>query len=179
MRGLFCWFVGIKGSYVISPFWSLEWGIAWEAQQGSTLSPTGASATCFLYGGADETDDSDLSWRKRGQRRDQPPCRGRAPWSRSSPPGSLSFRWLWPSSVWSVTSIARYPDAILRAKRKMIAARRETPRNLGRIFLLCSNLWWKKPSRNLCWKLDFNCESFLYPGSSEDQIWNLSNFVKI
>ena len=34
---------GIKGSYVISPFWSLEWGIAWEAQQGSTLSPTGAS----------------------------------------------------------------------------------------------------------------------------------------
>ena len=41
---------GINGSYVISPFWSgLEWGIACEAQQGSTLSPTGASAKGLHY----------------------------------------------------------------------------------------------------------------------------------
>ena len=34
---------GIMDSYVISPLWSLGGGIACDAQQGSTLSPTGAS----------------------------------------------------------------------------------------------------------------------------------------
>ena len=51
---------GIKGSYVISPFWSLEWGSAWEAQQGSTLSPTGASAKGFQIMVDDDNSDDYL-----------------------------------------------------------------------------------------------------------------------
>ena len=148
---------GIKGSYVISPFWSLEWGIAWEAQQGSTLSPTGASAKGLPHmGDADKCHSlwwqkrmiTDLSWRKRGLRRGRPPCRWTTRRSRSSPPGTLS---VWTCSILVTitnililimlnTSIARYPEAILRAKRKMIAARRDNPRNLGTIRRLCSNL---------------------------------------
>ena len=50
---------GIKGSYVISPFWSLEWGSACEAQQGSTLSPTGASAKSFFMMVYDDNSDDD------------------------------------------------------------------------------------------------------------------------
>ena len=40
----------------------------------------------------------------------------------------------------SFTNIARYPDAMFRAKRKMIAPRRDNPRNLRRTFPLWSSL---------------------------------------
>ena len=42
--------------------------------------------------------------------------------------------------VKSFTNIARYPDAIFRAKRKMIAPRRDNPRNLRRTFPFWSSL---------------------------------------
>ena len=88
----------------------------------------------------------DLSWRKHGLQRDRAACRRRAPQSRSLPPenfrspfGYFSQR-ISSSLFFSNTSIARYPEAILIAKRRMIVARRETPPNLGRIRPLCSSL---------------------------------------
>ena len=103
---------GIMGSYVISPLWSLGGGIAWDAQQGSTLSPTGASERsaslgCSHCSGDKRADEGDhilvcrrtnLSWRRHGLPPAQPPCRWTTPPSRSSPPRiMLSYTFLmWP-----------------------------------------------------------------------------------
>ena len=145
---------GIMGSYVISPLWSLGGGIACDAQQGSTLSPTGASERssslgCSHSSGDKRTDGGDhilvcrrtnLSWRMHGLPPAQPPCRWTTPLSRSSPPRiMLSYTFLSCYHM-SFTNIARYPDAMFRAKRKMIAPRRDNPRNLRRTFPFWSSL---------------------------------------